>query len=239
MLTSSEKRERDRPWLESYAKMDGSTPSWSRHGMPFLFEKFLLVRKDAAVHGVHLDVGCGDGVKTINFVANGLPTLGIDISEDGIKKARGLAREREVSCDFVVAEATTLNPLVRESIGSLSDILVGTHFKQKEWNVYMSQLKRILQLGAPLLFVFFSNKDEHFHGHPVSNEYTFDIQEADPGLEPDIENFRHYHGMYNKHFGLGDIIERIGSNFGIIETEEVQHPNYSYRRLWNVIAQKM
>jgi hypothetical protein len=82
--------------------------------------------------------------------------------------------------------------------------------------------------------VLFSDKDEHFHGHPVSTRYTFRVDHANP----EMRGWEHYEGMYNHHFNESDIVAMFQNTFIIDEMIETEHPVYAYRRLWNVILRK-
>ena len=76
------------PWNLSYKMSVQAKPSWSRHGLPYLFDEFIALVKKNGDGTNHLDIGCGDGVKTVNYALNGLNTVGIDISNDGFREAR-------------------------------------------------------------------------------------------------------------------------------------------------------
>lgn len=210
-------------------------PSWSKHGLPYLFEDFIKLVKENGEQSLHLDIGCGDGIKTVNFALAGLKTLGIDISNDGFKEARALIQELRIKdkCKVIKASALKL-PLSKSSITSASDILMFTHLKPKEYFRYKRQLFRTLKGGAYILMVLFSTKDAHFHGHKVSRRYTFKFDPTNPLME----GWAHYHGMYNVHFRKSDIKKTFADTFEIVRIKEIKHPLYAHRFLWSVILRK-
>lgn len=224
------------PWNLSYQKSAASKPSWTKHGMPALFNDFLKLVKDEGLDGIsHLDIGCGNGVKTVNFALAGFQTVGIDISKDGFTEARSLIKDLGLKKNCKVMKVNALKlPFKKNSITSASDILMFTHVRGKDYPKYFRQLLKVLKNGSLALMVLFSSKDEHFHGHKVSREYEFKF---DPE-NPQMQEFAHYHGMVNVHFGKNDIKKTFGKDFEIIKMEEVGHPLYPYRFLWNIILRK-
>lgn len=223
------------PWNLSYQMAD-VRPSWSQHGMPALFETFIsLVQNSKNQHGVHLDIGCGNGIKTVNFALAGLPTLGIDISEDGFNEARKRIEDSGLTVNCTVMQSSCLSlPLEDKMARSASDVLCFTHLRPKDYGRYKSELYRVLKGGRYVLMVLFSDKDEHFHGHKVSREYSFKFDPENPLMA----GYSHYHGMVNVHFDRAEIERTFKDMFEIIEMKEVKHPVYPYRYLWNVILKK-
>ena len=235
MIKTKELKE-NQPWNLSYKMSLEARPSWSKHGMPALFEEFTrLVKNGQNNRGIHLDIGCGNGVKTVNFALASFYTVGIDISDNGFKEARELIKEFRVSkkCKIIKANCLEL-PFKDKSIRSASDILCFTHLKTKDHKKCISELGRVLKSGAYVLLVLFSDKDEHFHGHKVSKKYSFRFNPNNPLME----GYAHYHGMYNVHFDRDDIEKSFSEKFKIIDAQEVKHEIYPHRFLWNVILQK-
>lgn len=235
MSKSSESQEQQ-PWNLSYRLERESRPSWTKHGIPVLFPKFVKLVKDGYKNNnIHLDIGCGNGIKTVHFSLQGFKTIGVDISKDSFKEARELARELGLKkiCKFIKANCLDM-PFKDKSIASSSDILCFTHLKLKDQQRYKVQLTRVLKDGAYILMVLFSDKDEHFHGHRVSKKYTFRFNPKNPLMD----GYAHYHGMYNVHFNKSDIKKTFGKSFDIIKVVNVKHPLYPHRYLWEVILRK-
>ncbi|TSC64655.1 MAG: SAM dependent methyltransferase [Microgenomates group bacterium Gr01-1014_93] len=222
------------PWNLSYQKSLDAKPSWSKHGMPALFQEFVNFIKKQESLGLHLDMGCGDGVKTVNFALHGLKTIGIDISRDGFKEARALIKDLDLrkNCKVMKVDALRM-PFPKGTFASASDILMFTHIRKKDYPRYFRQILKVLKNGTYILMVLFSDKDSHFHGHKISSEYEFKYDPENPLME----GLAHYHGMVNVHFNKRDI-KKTFKDFKIVKIEEVVHPIYSHRFLWNVIMQK-
>ncbi len=223
------------PWNLSYKMSFEAKPSWSRHGLPHLFDEFISLIKSSGNGTNHLDIGCGDGVKTVNYALNGLNTVGIDISNDGFKEAKELIKELKIPKKCKVIKANCLKlPFETGTITSASDTLCFTHLQEKDHQKYSRELYRVLKNGSLVMMVLFSDKDKHFHGHSVSRGYSFRF---DPD-NPEMAGFAHYHGMYNVHFGRQEIKKTFSDTFRIVKMIEVPHPLYDYRYLWNIILQK-
>ena len=222
------------PWVKGYQKSStGDKPLWSQHGRPSLFEEFVKLINGSRLNGYHLDIGCGDGSKTVNFALAGLDTIGIDISEDAIKSARQLINELNLASKCQVSQADCLDlPKDLPPIASVSDILVYTHLKMDKQAKYRRQLKRILLNGGFILEYLFSDEDEHFHGHLISPRYDFHYDSENPLMA----DFAHYQNMHNVHYNE-DTIRGEFADFKIIKLKKVIHPVQSHRFIWELILQ--
>jgi cyclopropane fatty-acyl-phospholipid synthase-like methyltransferase len=58
-----------------------------------------------------LDSGCGTGEHALLFASRGLTAVGVDISGTAIARAKEKAAERELDCEFVVADVLALDKL--------------------------------------------------------------------------------------------------------------------------------
>lgn len=221
------------PWIEGYKKISGGKPLWSQHGMPSVFEEFVKLVKDSKLNGYHLDIGCGDGSKTVNFALAGLKTIGIDISKDAIKRARHLINKLHLSSKCRVLKADCLDlPKNLPPIASISDILVYTHLKEDEQVRYRQIMHKIIIDGGFVLEYLFSDEDLNFHGHPVSTRYDFQF-------DPEnllMAGFDHYQNMHNVHYNE-DTIRREFIDFKIVKLKKVVHPVQPHRFIWEVILQ--
>lgn len=237
-MNKKQKRESEyRPWDLSYRKSLEALPSWVKHGMPYFSDRFIkLVQENRLPLQKHLDIGCGNGIKTVNFALEGWDTVGIDISSEGFKEAKEIIERLRIHhrCRFLKANCLDL-PFRDNSFSSASDILCFTHLKPSSYKEYISGLHRVVANGAYVLMVLFSDKDDHFHGHKVSKNYTFKYNPSNLLMK----DYAHYHGMFNAHFNEKNIKETLGDKFKIVEMVEVSHPIYPHRFLWNVILKKI
>jgi tellurite methyltransferase len=79
------------PWAREY----GRTPEryiWGKAPSEFAKEIVGLLPARARV----LDLGCGEGRDSVFFASHGLEVTGLDVSAEGLAKARRLADERQV-----------------------------------------------------------------------------------------------------------------------------------------------
>jgi tellurite methyltransferase len=96
------------PWAREYARdpkcyVFGTAPSdWAR-------EIARLVRPGDAV----LDLGCGEGRDSVFFAGLGAAVTGVDLSTDGLAKARRLARQRGVRVRWIEGDMTEALPAGR------------------------------------------------------------------------------------------------------------------------------
>lgn len=224
-----------RAWQKGYRKK--LPPVWARQGLPALFEKFIrLVKGGSEARGdlIHLDIGCGNGVKTVEFAKAGLKTLGLDTSAPALQQARSLIRQLGLGQTCRVLNSSGFKiPLAPNSVGSVSDVLCFTHFKKVGRQAYLQELKRTLVPGGYCLFLIFSLKDRHFHGHRVSRQYTFRFDPRNLLMR----GFKHYEGMFNVHYDEAAIAETF-ADFEVLEILERPHPVHEMRYLWNVILRK-
>lgn len=222
------------PWNLSYRKALAAQPSWVQHGMPPLSDKFIELVKGASRDGIHLDIGCGNGIKTVNFALAGLKTIGVDISLDAIKEAKLLLDGHKLrnKCTFIEGSGLDLK-FPQDSIDSATDILCFTHINDRDQAQYLRGIHNVLRNDGYFMLTLFSDQDEHFHGHPVSKKYVFHY---DPNTME--QGYEHYEGMYNFHFGMKDIQEIFRGLFDITGAVHTRHPLYPHRYLWNVILQK-
>jgi SAM-dependent methyltransferase len=57
-----------------------------------------------------LDLACGEGRNAVWLAGQGWTVTGVDFSDVGLEKARRLAADRRVTCEWVCADATTWTP---------------------------------------------------------------------------------------------------------------------------------
>src|SRR4029079_16994187 len=60
-----------------------------------------------------LDSGCGSGEHALLAASMGLEVKGVDVAGEAIERARGKARQRGLSAEFVVGDVLALKDIVR------------------------------------------------------------------------------------------------------------------------------
>jgi SAM-dependent methyltransferase len=220
--------DRNRAWHASYRIDGGSGASWAQHGLPALFDRFQSMRKGSP-SGPHLDIGCGNAVKTPHFARGTTRAVGLDIALGGLRTGSG----RDVAAHLLQADSVRL-PFKIGAFGSASDILCFTHIPRAQQAAYVRELHRVLAPGGYVLVALFSLSDEHFHGHPIAAEYAFRFDSCNPHMT----GYEHYEGKINVHFDRPAIVQTFGGAFDIEEIGEFPHPLYPHRKLWNAIIRR-
>jgi ubiquinone/menaquinone biosynthesis C-methylase UbiE len=104
-----------------------------------------------------IDIGCGTGENALELASRGLAVLGIDASPRAIEAARTKASEREISAEFLVADALALGSLDRRFRTAL-DCGVFHVFDDPERPVYVASLASVLEPGGVLHLLCFSDR---------------------------------------------------------------------------------
>src|SRR5687768_9071912 len=60
-----------------------------------------------------LDSGCGSGEHALLAASMGLEVRGVDVAQTAIEKARGKARQRGLSAEFIVGDVLALDQIPR------------------------------------------------------------------------------------------------------------------------------
>jgi SAM-dependent methyltransferase len=120
------------PWHVSYQRAGGSGASWAQHGMPALFDRFVNTLSEAPA-GPHLDIGCGNGVKTAHSAGRGRRSVGVDIAFDGLRAASHWG----IQAPLLQGNCAAL-PLQTAAFASASDILCFTHIPRAKHGTYVA-----------------------------------------------------------------------------------------------------
>ena len=103
-------------------KYDTDTYLFGREAVPFLQEHVDLLPKGAV-----LDLAMGEGRNGVFLATKGFDVTGVDISKEGLKKAKALAAQRGVTLTTIVAdlEEYTITP-------NTFDVIICTYYLQKD-----------------------------------------------------------------------------------------------------------
>jgi SAM-dependent methyltransferase len=197
--------------------------------MPALTDRFLRLLPNRTAH-VHLDIGCSNGAKTINFARAGLRTIGLDQSVPALREAQRLAEQHGLqdSCRFVCGSCLDLT-FETGAVQSASDNMCFTHIPARSGGVRTNATA--LPSGGHVLLCF-SPTGTPIHGHGVTSEYVFRFD----GNQPLMAGYSHYEGMHNVHFNERSVRNLFSSTFTVTEAVEVPHPVDDHRYLWNLIV---
>jgi SAM-dependent methyltransferase len=129
----------------------GSVPWDTGDAEPLLVE----VERAGGVRGAVLDAGCGLGRNAIYLAQRGYSVTGIDGSQVAVEQARERARERGVSVEFLVGDATELRELQDRTFDTAVDSGLYHLLDESQRQSYVASLYRVCRPGAHLhLFGF-------------------------------------------------------------------------------------
>lgn len=160
---TSHERMSGRPWDASY--WDGPAP-WDFGGPQPAVER---VAAAGGFAGTVLDAGCGSGENTLVIASLGLPVLGVDVAETGLKMAREKASERGIAAEFASADALHLERLGRQFETVLDSGLFHT-FNTEERQAYAASLASATKYGGTLYVLCFGDEGPDVGPHPVRQE---------------------------------------------------------------------
>lgn len=134
-----------------------------------------------------LDLGCGNGRNLIylsrEFLVSG---IGYDISDEAVKQA--VLASKDLPLKFIARSIAGEFPLPDNSADVIIDMMASHYLKEKERNIYLQEVSRILKPGGYLFFKsFLKEEDRHAvrllreHGageenayiHPVHGTYEY------------------------------------------------------------------
>ena len=110
-----------------------------------------------------LDNGCGSGEHALLAATMGLEVTGVDISPLAIERARGKARARGLSAEFLVGDVLALDQIARLKPPFRTVIDTGCFhtFANADRPIYASSLASVVETGGVLHLLCFS---EHTPG---------------------------------------------------------------------------
>ncbi len=105
-----------------------------------------------------LDSGCGSGENALLAASMGLEVKGVDLSRTAIERARGKARQRGLSVEFIVGDVLALDQIERLEPPFWTIIDTGCFhtFVNADRPLYASSLAAVTETGAVLHLLCFS-----------------------------------------------------------------------------------
>lgn len=110
------------------------------------------------------DLGCGAGNAAIFLAGQGFDVLGLDFSERAVELARKNAARRGATCEFRVADVLGDLAEVPETFGFAYDYELLHHIFPAEREIYVRNVRRLLEPGGKYLTVSFAESSEAFGG---------------------------------------------------------------------------
>jgi SAM-dependent methyltransferase len=118
---------------------------------------------DGGAQGPVLDAGCGTGENALAFAESGFEVVGVDGVEAAIAAARGKARARGLTAEFLVHDALALGALGRRFRTVVDSGLFHT-FDDEERRRYVSSLAAATEPGALVHVLCFSEHEPGTRG---------------------------------------------------------------------------
>ena len=110
-----------------------------------------------------LDSGCGTGDTALFFAAKGHQVTGIDFVKEAIRRAKLKAKERNLSAQFLIKDALTLDQW-DQKFNSIIDSGLFHVFSDDDRRRYVAGLAHILNPAGHLLLLCFSNEEPAGNG---------------------------------------------------------------------------
>ncbi len=117
-----------------------------------------------------LDEGSGSGEHAAQLVTDyGLRVLGVEITQNGIMKARALARDLQLSQEDLSFERGNMLelPFANGTFEGFHDFCSLCHLHFSDWKRYFEEAARVTAAGALGQIVGFSAYDDDFYGVPI------------------------------------------------------------------------
>ncbi len=111
-----------------------------------------------------VDLGCGSGNYAIWLARQGFDVTGMDISRHAVRLAGQIAKEKELSCRFVVADLLGDMREYRESFDFAYDWELLHHISPEDRPAYIQNVYNLLRPKGAHFSVCFSEKDPDFGG---------------------------------------------------------------------------
>ena len=107
-----------------------------------------------------LDSGCGSGEHALLAASMGLEVKGVDVAGTAIERARGKARQRGLSAEFIVGDVLALDQIERLEGPFRTVVDVGCFhtFSNADRPLYAASLASVTDTGAVLHLLCFSEQ---------------------------------------------------------------------------------
>ncbi len=147
-VTQAHQKDKDR-WNKKY---DSESYLFGKHPIKFLYDHTHLLPK-----GRVLDIAMGEGRNGVYLATQGFDVVGVDISEEGLKKAEHLARTNNVTIETRVVDLETIQ-LEKNAYG----VIICSYYMQRD---LFPQMKAALKSGGMLLVETYNNDYLKYNSH--------------------------------------------------------------------------
>jgi SAM-dependent methyltransferase len=107
-----------------------------------------------------LEIGCGVGRWSARLANVGTQVVGIDLSREMIKKAKGRMAKKNLSVDFVVSSATNL-PFISNAFNSVMSVTVLQHIVEKKlFRLAVSEIERVVRVDGNIVLLEYIGRNK-------------------------------------------------------------------------------
>ena len=126
-------------------------------------KEIIRCAEDGEISGKVLDVGCGTGEIALYLAGLGFEVWGIDSAPLAIKKAKGKAKKRGISINFLVCDAFNLE-LLQNKFDTIIDCGLFHVFSDEERPIFAANLSSALLPGGKYFMLCFSEHEPGSYG---------------------------------------------------------------------------
>lgn len=183
----------------SFAYQTGSD-IWSHIPYRFKAEEMLpQMPTDSLV----LDVGAGRGLWAINLLKHNYKVLGIDYVESIVHAANKRIAEEGYNerARFMIGNVLDI-PFTDSGFDAVTDIGTFQHIQKNDWNIYTSEIHRVLKKNGYYLNISLSRRTYSFMGFEPSKSQTGDFKKF--GVHYYFFNEQEIHDIFENKFTIID-----------------------------------
>jgi len=145
-------KETEQIWDKTFAS------GWREEQGPDKFLMDFIKGYQAKIGKMGLDLGCGWGRNLIPLLEQGFNVIGLDISKEGLKKAKEKLEERKLATKLIHGESTKLR-FDSESFDFVVSLGVLHHQKWEDIQKSFREINRVLRRDGYLIFSVRSASD--------------------------------------------------------------------------------
>lgn len=116
-----------------------------------------------------LEVGCGSGGNLSMLCSEGFNVMGLDLSGEALNLCSYMLKRKGLSAELVESDmCNMINKVASKSIDLVIDIFSSNCLDQKDFDLYLAEINRILKPGGKLFIYTPSKKSDAFLNHSPS-----------------------------------------------------------------------